>query len=255
MSTKIELLKKGIEVGRFPKTVYKYRDLSDWTYKIIENKSMWFAKPDTFNDPFDCNLSEVTTYEASDFLNFIDKFQEISLIQKKEITRQYQLNPYGIINKIVNSRKILNEKGILSLSKNNSNILMWSHYANCHKGVTLGFDMHINLEFFLDPVIIDYCDSYNATNYLKDGFGMIKDNISKKSTYWKYEEEIRIYKPQSGLHEFIPNALQEIHFGCKVEDNEINKFINHCKQNDFDHVKFFKAQIKHSYFSLDFIPL
>jgi len=54
---KKELIQKGIDNGNFPNLLYKYRTI-DQAKQILDNFSFWFATPDSFNDPFDCSLSE-----------------------------------------------------------------------------------------------------------------------------------------------------------------------------------------------------
>jgi len=52
--------------------------------------------------------------------------------------------------------KSINEEfGIFSLSKSKNNLLMWSHYADSHKGYCIGFDheMLLNISGSLGSVI------------------------------------------------------------------------------------------------------
>jgi hypothetical protein len=61
-----EMLSSAIDAGDFPGILYKYRDLGERTYEILRRKSMWFATPESFNDPFDCNLAESLSYTRND---------------------------------------------------------------------------------------------------------------------------------------------------------------------------------------------
>jgi hypothetical protein len=89
--------------------------------------------------------------------------------------------------------KALTEIGVLCLSSSNDNMLMWSHYADKHKGFCLGFRMIGNDIFKVRPVdydgkhieikIEDFAD--NLDRY-------IKDVIFNKASNWVYEEEYRI---------------------------------------------------------------
>ena len=243
-SDKVSLLKNGIETRYFQKDVYRYIDLDKKTYDIIKNNQLWFSKAKDFNDPFDCNLSE-KNYTQSDFESFKILSRE-TLQVNTDITRE---------NWITEKNKIINEKGILCLSKVNSNILMWSHYAKKHTGVVLGFDMLHDLEFFINPLNVKYSIEYEELNYFLNPKDAIIQNLKIKSKDWEYENEIRIIKLHSGYWKFKPECLREIFFGCKTKDRDIEKFMNHCRINGFGHVKFFRAEMTHGAFSLSFVHL
>ncbi|MET1171126.1 hypothetical protein [Paenibacillus amylolyticus] len=53
----------------------------------------------------------------------------------KEKTGRYLSNPEGFINSI---NEKINNAGILSLSDNPLQSLMWSHYADSHSGIAVG---------------------------------------------------------------------------------------------------------------------
>ena len=39
--------------------LYKYRTDSERTEEIIEKNEVWFAKPETLNDPLECSIQEI----------------------------------------------------------------------------------------------------------------------------------------------------------------------------------------------------
>ena len=48
-----------------PEILYKYRTFNQ-TKDILQNSCLFFAKPGSFNDPFDCNLSEIVSPTTND---------------------------------------------------------------------------------------------------------------------------------------------------------------------------------------------
>lgn len=38
-----------------PRRLFKYRSFSTFTLRMVSQAEVFFAKPATFNDPFDCN--------------------------------------------------------------------------------------------------------------------------------------------------------------------------------------------------------
>lgn len=147
---------------------------------MLENGKFWSAKPESFNDPFDCKASILSSvikqipdfekqhYIASFFIilkrsidNNISCFG-LSINQRKKllekIERATTLNQaYIILQKFEKTLPIkirhlsykyvikaienkLSEIGVISLTQIPNNILMWSHYAEKHYGFCLGFE-------------------------------------------------------------------------------------------------------------------
>jgi len=66
------LLEKAITNGTYPEILYKYRTFKQ-TKEIICNNCLFFVKSDSFNDPFDCNLSEIVSPTTNDIRqHFLD---------------------------------------------------------------------------------------------------------------------------------------------------------------------------------------
>ena len=247
---KKELLQKGIDDGNLPKILYKYRT-TDQALKILDNFSFWFATPDSFNDPFDCNLSEIKTPSLEHARKHFTRlgFQEKVIAQSIDL---FQRHPEKLIQLVKDTKKTFLSKGVLSLSEVCNDILMWSHYSEYHTGVVLGLRMEVDLEFFISPIKIDYQDTYEVLNYLDDPEKSTKDTIKIKSSQWKYEHEIRIYKNNSGLHKIDKSAINEIYFGIKTSEEDIDKIYSLCKEKGLDHVKFFKGNQSHGSFEVLF---
>jgi hypothetical protein len=144
----------------------------------------------------------------------------------------------GILQKTANSLL-----GALSLSEFCNHELMWSHYAEEHKGYVIGFD--ITHPFFdqrkssVDELRhlrkIDYRDSPPEINLMTTSGAEL---FFVKSSKWKYEAEWRILLPLSDsaeivyknpypihLFDFPPKAVKQIIFGSKlnVENKKIIK--------------------------------
>jgi len=96
-------------------------------------------------------------------------------------------------------QQMAEQYGLLCFSLDWHNPLLWSHYADRHRGVALGFDVN---EQMLKPV-----------SYVKDRpvLEKINDKISHSLLFtkyedWRYEQEARIYTtlkdpdPKTGLY-------------------------------------------------------
>lgn len=88
--------------------------------KIIQNCSVGFTRPEHFNDPFEVEAA----YHS---------------VQGE--------NPIGVMNNTQRSiKKSIWKKttGILSLTRQPLNPLMWAHYGCEHKGMVVGIDSSIS---------------------------------------------------------------------------------------------------------------
>ena len=86
--------------------------------------------------------------------------------------------------------------GMLCFSKDWTNPVHWSHYADKHKGICLGFDIPAD-EDLLMPVTYDEMRSVEEAHQLihtrKGSTTMMKKFLSTKFHHWHYEKEHRLF--------------------------------------------------------------
>ncbi|MCS0436333.1 DUF2971 domain-containing protein [Vibrio diabolicus] len=248
------LLEQRLDRGNFPEVLYKYRTV-DQLKMILDNFSFWFASPDTFNDPFDCSLSEVESYDLEDAQSHF-RLLGITESNIEQALVMFQSHPEKL-NALVAKAKneAITQKGVLALSSTNDDILLWSHYADYHKGVAVGLELRKDLDFFLMPIKINYEESYEPLNYLKNPQQAIIDTLKIKSAQWEYEKEVRVYKSASGLYQISPDAIKEIRFGIKTSEQDIQDIKKLCLQKGLTEIAFYKAKKECSKFAINFDKL
>ena len=118
-------------------------------------------------------------------------------------------------------------KGILCFSKNWTNPVQWSHYAEKHKGVCFGFD-------FPDHLLseVDYVKERLIHNGAAIDEELMLMYLTTKFDHWEYEQEYRSFveldeKNEDGNYyvDFSKNLqLKEIIIGCnsKITRSDIN---------------------------------
>lgn len=249
---------KAIKERELPRVLYKYRSLGDEnTEKIITESSFWFAEPKSFNDPFDCNLSEVKNHKPNDLIRFLKLKKGLNGYNKAGLKSIVRDNSELVNSLAVKARKkIFGEKGLLSLSMVHDDILMWSHYSLGHTGIVIALDLTKDPDFFVLPIKVKYEKSYIPINSFIDHEDDKKKFIYKmfatKSKQWDYEKEVRISKEKSGLYSIKSNAICKVYFGCEANEKEKNHFIELCKVNNMNHLKFYQATTAYGSFSLIF---
>ncbi len=224
--------------------LYKYRCWDDVNHKkTLKLCQLFFASPYMFNDPFDCNIPFVRKHNEDEMKKVLSKYsnQSASKVAINLITK-YKIKKFDIdeAHKRVQNN-IKSNISILSLTENPTNILMWSHYANNHKGFCLGFDKTMLYKsiskFFHDkneacwlypveygiqfpPEIFDFEKTSNE-DFLK--------YYRTKATDWSYEQEVRILKignSGSNVYTFNPKILKEIILGCAISQSDKKEIIN-----------------------------
>jgi hypothetical protein len=161
---------------------YKYRDLKNYKYLL------------------DIFLNQ-RLYSAS-FRNLNDNFEGQFLYDFSKGNQRTRLNP-------VQQEHI----SICSFSKSFTNHLMWSHYADGHRGVVIGFEID-ELIYKIEKVCYDgliICDE------LPKKFDELKKVFLNKINDWKYEEEYRIITEKQ---DFINIQIKEVILGAETPEED-----------------------------------
>lgn len=245
-----ENMKKAMELkyNNLP-TLYKYTPFDDHSLDILNKNQVWISSPLSFNDTFDCEylFNFGKTPDNIDFL--IQKCRE-------KLSDSDHENFDKFITDILNSeyKKIVLDSNkfskehvfIACFSEINDSILMWSHYANNHKGICIEFDFkELGIEdirtHLLFPVI--YNDKlFDATRYLQSLKKRKKFNnmlpicsAINKSKKWSEEKEWRIvstFHSEPGLFECQqPHA---VYLGTNFEDKYREIILKIAEDRNFD---------------------
>jgi hypothetical protein len=130
---------------------------------------------------------------------------------------------------------LTNNVGVLCFSKSFSNPLLWSHYADKHKGICLGFEIDtskVEIKYPSYVTGIQYINNFQAA-LLKHSEGNPKEaeeNMEKilltKFIDWKYEDEVRVLLKKDnkdGEHYFFMFdeiiRLTQVITGVRYKDN------------------------------------
>ena len=197
------------------KTGYKYRKWDDeFTKRIITHQELYFSNPKDFNDIFDCRICGTIGGVNPEDYSWEDK--------KEGKIRRLLTDSLSFFNK--QTVNFVDKFGVCCFSKRCDSILMWSHYADYHRGICFRFD--------LDKIIFDggfakvrYVKTKPQYDYCNSNEDMLKWFVYKHRD-WRYEKEIRgILIPPENCHDnsyrkvyFPKEALKEIIFGAKYQD-------------------------------------
>lgn len=119
----------------------------------------------------------------------------------------------GTINKEL-VRKIKGEKNklrICSLSRRSDSTLMWSHYADSHRGVAIG--LVVDRKHEMRPI------TYEGLSYVRNAtrhgsHETAKNVLTCKLEPWAYEEEERVFVTDSN---YVDISIIQILLGSKMD--------------------------------------
>ncbi|KAF0235917.1 MAG: hypothetical protein FD181_3155 [Prolixibacteraceae bacterium] len=183
--------------------LYRYQPINKLTLTNLSIQKNWVADPLEFNDPFEFHLKE-----------------EVLSNKQKEIKLSH-VERYENREKI---KKLISNFGVVCYSSFDDSKLMWSHYADSHKGMCLVFEIpKENLKFgfvkveYSEEIPSAYFDVNNADNWAQ----LIKI-VKTKSIEWQYEKEFRQVFMEKKVYENYPGKLIEIIFGSQTSRMDIN---------------------------------
>lgn len=227
---------------KHPQRLYKFQSCNNpYSIENLKQSEIRFSKPANLNDPFDCAIPVVFTYKNNDVVEFVTQyyFEDLRKQGKSEEIparkRQYLPNGKPSPELIESTKKISQEKsrqamienencGVACFTQKMNNLLMWSHYADGHKGFCLEFDTTLFL-IQAQPKYkeVIYSNSYPKLSLLdiKRAPDRLYEPLRTKSKDWTYEEEWRLIMKEGNLSvKYDPKALTAVYFGCLMNDEK-----------------------------------
>lgn len=244
---------------------YKYLPFNEGSLKVITEGTVKFTCPLEFNDPFDCQpvayIDE--TVRQKNYFKAIERLKgKQTPAQKiKERGRNFAILKNGVKSGEM-LRQNLQTMGVLSLSRTCNDILMWSHYAENHKGFVVGFhykdfdspsyDKGIS---HILPHKVDYKEDRPVFNFAKSHEFI--NCLLVKSPQWEYEQEERAFtfNQGPGIHKYDKqNRLYSVIAGAKMDPKELQTLKNTVIKASDElgrEIKFKQAKLSDKSFSID----
>ena len=226
-----------------PTHFYKYRNFDKYTERMFVNYEFYFPKASEFNDPFDCNVPvsfsggrrEDYRKLLADILPIYFEQSGLSLNDEQikasvEDHLDEQLSNLPEFSRQLReglAHEVRNNHGIFCVSERSDSILMFSHYADCHRGFCLEFR---NWGIFNFAYKVKYLENLPTPNY----FEHTRDELTElvlltKVKDWAHEKEWRILQRNitPKVHTFEePNFLTGVIFGLLMPEDHRNRIRN-----------------------------
>ncbi|MCS4155049.1 hypothetical protein GGQ03_002343 [Salinibacter ruber] len=221
-----------------PEKLLRFRPPSEYTLENLRKGQIWFSKPISFNDPFDCavrvvdaeNISEEAYWEL--FRHFQEMIGRPDLLEKQcvrngQLTDRFKIRARDGFRDAYEEQmqKMLHQRGAVCFSAvspdHQDSILQWSHYADGHKGICLEFDTDSSLFQEGEVFQVRYYRSvpliepYEA---MTSGEGVLEPMVTTKADCWEYEREWRLYHMEGDRPRgYATGCLKAVYLGCEVD--------------------------------------
>lgn len=235
------------------KTIYKFMPLRK---EFLENRLLRLTPRINLNDP----------YDSHPFTSDIE--------ERKHLYPPYI--PEASVEGHVTETH-LNGIGVISFTEAIDNILMWSHYADSHKGMAIGFDP--NHPFFKNLYRVRY--TTQRVNLRREYPKTVGVELFFKSDQWMYEKEWRIIEStfnadgifNTDTNDFIQGgptpiptvpphlammrvpheAIRSIAFGARTPPFEIDTFTSKIRTDpSLSHINQFRCKLNPDKYELNF---
>jgi hypothetical protein len=227
--------------------VFKYRGGDESIFardlESLAKDTFWAPTRDLLNDPCEGLVSSEILLQQIDLA--------VSLLCKDSKTITNSVNHFKQSLIFLFEKK--DSAGVYSLSKKLNDELLWSHYANSHKGFCIEYDLDTLVYFGRNDYFnfdVAYSDqppklSINDMLNIDDKVSFIQKLIGVKSKKWAHEKEIRVITSTSGLQSYDYRAVKAIHFGLRMPMEQIQEVMKMLSGRE---IKYYRIQLKdHSY--------
>lgn len=217
---------------------------------VLKNREIKVTPPNEFNDPFEFSpvvrTADPKGHAERQVQNVIDdprffndhrvdfaqistfaEFQSFVGQNRAKFTRILEDSTSTLDAGLDVLNTLSQQFGVICLTGDPLQPLMWAHYADSHKGMVIEFDANVSLFNYPAFLQVDYC----ADRVVYDASGgtsrdVVEQFARRKSPHWSYEQESRLIldlaqtrkvagTPPMYLLRFDPRLLKSVTLGLR----------------------------------------
>jgi hypothetical protein len=212
----------------------------------LRDQKIHCSNPSSLNDPWDCRpaFNSKSLRNPEDFEKTMAWFHsqatsppppgweayEARLRNDPSQQEQFMLSQSNAASNMIAERRIY------CLTPKSNSTLMWSHYAQNHRGICLEFGVDNSL--FRNALQVVYCKQYPVwiAHEFEARRELTVDMIRTKAWAWRYEKEFRLIggpSRQEGDHlrtydDFFslpPGSLKSVVAGCEADYDAVSAIV------------------------------
>lgn len=255
---------------KLPQCLYKYRAFNVNTLRMLTKAEVYYANPEAFNDPLDSKPSIQVDTDLQSLENLLrrmlvqargqnvaDRIINEHRYMSTRASKGAEYFTQSLANEVLMLlRKDFGAQGVLSLAERWDCPLMWSHYADEHRGVCIEYDMSDHVFEGLEPVdyrkprsirVSDLVDwKINRSDSAEQE--ILRTFYFAKAPQWRYEREWRDIRSCSGA-DSAPARVSAIYFGLRCDPSVATTTVKLHARSEH-RVKFYKVDVAENSFRL-----
>lgn len=207
-----------------PWQIFRYRPINDFLWQELELSQFYCCSPLALNDPFDCRIDWDASLQRA--------------LASPEVTDDRRKRLLILREKFLGADPPC-KAGVCCFTRKADDPLMWSHYADSHRGVCLLYEIPHNYFmsryspeadkdfFFVGGAAVQYQSTFYDWLIAGDLDYPHTDSVAEnaltilftaKAPEWKHEEEYRIITRRPGKMTFEPGFLKQVVFGLRTPE-------------------------------------
>jgi hypothetical protein len=226
----------------------------------FEKGEIWYPRADKLNDPFECSpYFQIFDYSEQQIEEAVESLSDAELQSIESIIGKYKkddLKPnvinynkfervtdlgnnlivdkiYGYIHQIIfveyfktNFSNSLLKTGVLSMTQDPLDLLMWAYYGGNSSGICIEFERNSkNMLGDRSTMRVKYAETRPIIKFLKR-INYVEQIIYTKSHIWSYEKEWRTCQPEGDKSYPFPGKVLRILFGLNCNEKTIKLIKN-----------------------------
>lgn len=249
----------------YPRQMYNYLRFDPSSPESMRNvrtmlvdSKLYLTDPTSFNDPFEFKTQVVVErdlmrVQLGKMFDYGTQNLNRTPLQRELVIqgalKRISDDPSGALKQALQTDR----HGVHCFTPVAKNLLMWSHYADSHKGICLQFTPAKDVATFICAHSVDYCDDFPSLRIPTVPPEDMRAMIMRKGKVWEYEAERRIVLLgiSDRLMSFAPEALTAVILGCRFPEASvpaIKQMLNEREQRGFPPVSVYRtAARKNSY--------
>lgn len=232
--------------------------------RVFTERKVYLTDATKFNDPFESRpllrVSRISV-ERNMFLKDLarQRFPQADKQTLRNLVRdkRHMLTDQDFLRQTY--EELIRSVGVYCLTEKNADLLMWSHYSDCHRGLCIELDPTKEGTLFWEAWKVTYQEDYPTVNIMKpDRPDELRKAHLTKSTHWEYEQEWRILKFEDeggpGYYPFEPELLTGVILGALIckEDREL---IEGWVKSYPTKVALYQAKLNERKYQVDIVPI
>jgi hypothetical protein len=130
--------------------MHRYYPANQQALENIKRQCLYFGSVEAFNDPFECQICRTSANDDPAVVQMLRDRYSLGSVFPEELREQVKTMDHSSFAELLKTTAIevlakfkedfISNRGVVCFSETNENLLMWSHYADEHRGYVIEYE-------------------------------------------------------------------------------------------------------------------